>query len=118
MTIGPMLNDKQLFGVGFVLASAWVALIRIEGRPWPTFAARFVASVGIPLAATFILWAAPTADQTFGIVIFLTAMAIPLVVGTYLFSAVKRGVGTLVYLVLLLVTSGWYVMSFNAYLRS
>jgi hypothetical protein len=112
------MRDNHLFWGGYALASGWIALVRAEGRPAATAVLRLFVAVGVPFLASFLLWGAMTADQSIGALLFLVALAVPLVVASYLFGALRNAVGIPVYLGALVVASAAYVTAFSIYLRS
>ena len=111
------MRETQLIWAGYALSSGWLAMIR-SPNGFVTFALRYLAAVGIPFLASFILWAPASADKSFGFFVILAALAIPVVIATLLFDLIRRLTGTIAYLVLIVAASAFYVVSFQTYLRS
>jgi hypothetical protein len=113
-----MTTESTLIFGGYGLVAGWSALATYEGSAMLTFLMRLAASVAILAMLFFALPGANLASFGQAAIFYAMFMAIPVVIGSYLFAFFCQAFGTMVYLVLLALATAAYVATFTAHLKS
>jgi hypothetical protein len=102
---------------GWALIAAWAALVRSENI-LVTLLGRFAAILAVVGSIFMLLPGAKARDLPMLGTMFLMFMALPVLVGAYVFAGLRFLVGTVIYLGLLGVASASFAAVFINYLHS
>ncbi len=99
--------------LGVALLAAWVALVRVDGRPWLTAVLRLV----LPGLLLWGMFARGSSTVASSIIMYLVFLAVPLLISAYLFSWLKARVATKLYVGPLAVASVVFGVAFLLHFR-